>query len=119
MSRTRIVGGKITEIVHGDYNIYSASDIIFNSEKSVIPNGKQGVVIGNKVEKQPPHSREEELRITEVKNEDNNDAIPGQRKRYKVVSYNVDKNKVSEEDKKKIKWAIKIEEKIEPLQKKR
>ena len=51
MSRTRIVGGKITEIVHGDYNIYSASDIIFNSEKSVIPNGKQGIVIGNKVEK--------------------------------------------------------------------
>ena len=51
MSRTRIVGGKITEIVHGDYNIYSASDIIFNSEKSVIPNGKQGVIIGNKVEK--------------------------------------------------------------------
>ena len=51
MSRTRIVGGKITEIIHGDYNIYSASDIIFNSEKSVIPNGKQGVIIGNKVEK--------------------------------------------------------------------
>ena len=51
MSRTRIVGGKITEIVHGDYNIYSASDIIFNSEKTVIPNGKQGIVIGNKVEK--------------------------------------------------------------------
>ena len=51
MSRTRIVGGKITEIVHGDYNIYSASDIIFNSEKTVIPNGKQGVIIGNKVEK--------------------------------------------------------------------
>ena len=51
MSRTRIVGGKITEIVHGDYNIYSASDIIFNSEKTVIPNGKKGIVIGNKVEK--------------------------------------------------------------------
>lgn len=53
MSRTRIVGGKITEIVGGDYNIYSASDIIFNSGKSVIPNGKQGVVIGNILTKAP------------------------------------------------------------------
>ena len=51
MSRIRIVGGKITEIVGGDYNIYSASDIVFNSGKSVITNGKQGVVIGNKVKK--------------------------------------------------------------------
>ena len=36
-----------TEII-----IYILRLIFFNSEKSVVPNGKQGMIIGNKVEKQ-------------------------------------------------------------------
>ena len=47
MSRTRIVGGKITEIVHGDYTIYSEGDIIYNSAKAVTFEGKEGIVYGD------------------------------------------------------------------------
>lgn len=47
MSRTRIVGGKITEIVHGDYNIYSEGDIVYNSAKAVTFEGKEGIVYGD------------------------------------------------------------------------
>ncbi|MFK7079624.1 hypothetical protein V3470_14390 [Flavobacterium oreochromis] len=53
MSRTRIVGGKITEIVGGDYKIYSAENIEINSQKHISINGNEnGVTYGNP--KKPP-----------------------------------------------------------------
>lgn len=48
MSRIRIIGGKLTEIVEGDYNIYSEADIVYNSATEVIETGvKNGVSYGN------------------------------------------------------------------------
>ncbi|ANO48718.1 hypothetical protein Pf1_00470 [Flavobacterium columnare] len=48
MSRTRIVGGKITEIVGGEYNIYSKGPIILTSlEGSVNITARQGITHGN------------------------------------------------------------------------
>ncbi|WP_315047698.1 hypothetical protein [Capnocytophaga sputigena] len=90
MSRIRIVGGKITEIVGGDYNIYSASDIVFNSGKSVITNGKQGVVIGNKVKKPT-------LYVKDLK-ADKPEAQPNEKVTFTVTQYS--QEKVSENDKK-------------------
>jgi hypothetical protein len=47
MSRTRTVGGKITEIVGGDYKIYSKGNITYNSNKSITFTGKEnGVTFG-------------------------------------------------------------------------
>ncbi|MFK7050956.1 hypothetical protein FLACOL_02463 [Flavobacterium columnare] len=46
MSRTRIVGGKITEIVGGEYNIYSTGNIIYNSQKEVTETAKEGIKYG-------------------------------------------------------------------------
>ena len=108
MSRIRIVGGKITEIVGGDYNIYSASDIVFNSGKSVITNGKQGVVIGNKVKKPT-------LYVKDLK-ADKPEAQPNEKVTFTVTQYS--QEKVSENDKKRIQWAIKIDDKQEVLKEK-
>ncbi|AEW85591.1 hypothetical protein V8245_06470 [Flavobacterium columnare] len=48
MSRTRIVGGKITEIVGGEYNIYSEGPITLTSlEGSVNITARQGITHGN------------------------------------------------------------------------
>ncbi len=47
MSRTRIVGGKITEYVKGDYNIYSEGDIVYNSNSEINFTGEEkGVTYG-------------------------------------------------------------------------
>lgn len=46
MSRTRTIGGKLTEIVGGDYNIYSDSDIVYNSAKTISITGEKGVAFG-------------------------------------------------------------------------
>ncbi|QDP85767.1 hypothetical protein FNJ88_09495 [Chryseobacterium sp. SNU WT5] len=48
MSRTRIVKGKITEIIGGDYNIFSESSIIDNAAEFVTEKGeKSGVSYGS------------------------------------------------------------------------
>ncbi|WP_375605402.1 hypothetical protein [Flavobacterium davisii] len=48
MSRTRIVKGKITEIVGGEYNIYSNENIVLTSlEGSVTANAGQGITHRN------------------------------------------------------------------------
>ena len=48
MSRTRIIKGKLTEIVHRDYNIYSASSIIDNAAGEITEKGvEKGVSYGN------------------------------------------------------------------------
>lgn len=53
MSRTRIVKGKITEIIGGDYNIFSESSIIDNAAEFVTEKGeKSGVSYGSP--KTPP-----------------------------------------------------------------
>jgi len=53
MSRTRIVGGKITKIVGEDFKIFSKGNITFNSNDEVVFNGKKnGVSHSNP--KQPP-----------------------------------------------------------------
>lgn len=53
MSRTRIVKGKITEIIGGDYNIFSESSIIDNAAEFVTEKGeKSGVNYGSP--KTPP-----------------------------------------------------------------
>jgi hypothetical protein len=49
MSRIRIVKGKIIEITHGEYNIYSASDITY-SARQIIQTGKEGGVVYGKPE---------------------------------------------------------------------
>ena len=57
MSRTRIIGGKLTEIVGGDHNIYSASSIVTNSAKTITETGvEKGVTYGEPKDlpKQPP-----------------------------------------------------------------
>jgi hypothetical protein len=47
MSRTRIIGGKLTEIIGGDYNIYSEGDIVYNSGKTITFTGEEnGVTFG-------------------------------------------------------------------------
>ena len=53
MSRTRIIGGKLTEIIGGDYNIYSTGNIVYNSAKTITFTGEEnGVVFGEP--KDPP-----------------------------------------------------------------
>ncbi|MCS4305089.1 hypothetical protein [Chryseobacterium sp. BIGb0232] len=47
MSRTRIVKGKITEIVENDYNIFSESNIVDNAAEMVTDKGERnGVIYG-------------------------------------------------------------------------
>lgn len=47
MSRTRIVKGKITEVVEKDYNIFSESNIIYNAAEMVTEKGEtKGVSYG-------------------------------------------------------------------------
>ena len=46
MSRTRIVGGKITEIIGGDYKIYSKGPIEYISNDEIIITGKNGITYG-------------------------------------------------------------------------
>jgi hypothetical protein len=46
MSRTRIIGGKLTEIIGGDYNIYSDGDIVYNSAKTINITGEEGISFG-------------------------------------------------------------------------
>lgn len=48
MSRTRTIGGKLTEIIGGDYNIYSTGDIVYNSAKTITFKGEEnGVTFGD------------------------------------------------------------------------
>ncbi len=61
MSRTRIVGGKLTEVVDGDYNIYSASSIITISTKTITQTGLEKGVFFGEPKEQP--------RLEEAKNE--------------------------------------------------
>lgn len=51
MSRTRIVKGKITEVVEKDYNIFSESNIIDNANESVTDKGEKNGVSYRMVEK--------------------------------------------------------------------
>lgn len=47
MSRTRIVKGKITEVVEKDYNIFSESNIIYKAAEMVTEKGEtKGVSYG-------------------------------------------------------------------------
>ena len=47
MSRTRNIGGKYTEIIGGDYNIYSEGDIVYNSTKTINFTAENGVTFGS------------------------------------------------------------------------
>jgi hypothetical protein len=53
MSRTRIVAGKITEIIGNDYNIYSVENIEFHSQVQVTETAKEGIKFGEP-QKAPP-----------------------------------------------------------------
>jgi hypothetical protein len=46
MSRIRIIGGKLTEIIGGDYIIYSAGDIITNSNSTITETATEGTFYG-------------------------------------------------------------------------
>jgi hypothetical protein len=46
MSRTRIVRGKVTEIIEGDYNIYSTGDIVDNSLEEITETSSEGIEYG-------------------------------------------------------------------------
>jgi uncharacterized cupin superfamily protein len=46
MSRTRIIGGKLTEIVGGDHIIYSAGDIVTNSNGIISETAVEGTTYG-------------------------------------------------------------------------
>ena len=46
MSRTRIVGGKLTEIIGGDHIIYSAGDIVTNSSSTISETAAEGTFYG-------------------------------------------------------------------------
>lgn len=54
MSRTRIVGGKYTIKVGGDYNMYSASDIITTAGKEIIETSDEGIFWGDNPKLPPP-----------------------------------------------------------------
>jgi predicted chitinase len=46
MSRTRIVGGKITEIVGGNYTIYAKESIIYNAATTITETAEGGISFG-------------------------------------------------------------------------
>lgn len=46
MSRTRIIGGEITEIIGGDHIIYSAGDIVTNSSSTISETAAEGTFYG-------------------------------------------------------------------------
>lgn len=55
MSRTRIVKGKLTEIIGGDYNIYSTSNIVDNAVGEIREKGEEkGVGYGDSKDLPPP-----------------------------------------------------------------
>lgn len=65
MSRTRIVGGKITEKIGGDYKIYSKGDIVYNAVGPITMTGVENGVTFGKPEK-PPKIKITDLKVTKV-----------------------------------------------------
>ncbi len=65
MSRTRIVGGKITEIVGGNYSIYAKESIIYNAATTITETAEGGISFGEP--KDPPSiSSAFEYFVTEI-----------------------------------------------------
>jgi uncharacterized repeat protein (TIGR01451 family) len=60
MSRTRIVGGKITEIVGGNYNIYAKESIIYNAGTTITETAEGVISFG---EPKDPPKREENTNL--------------------------------------------------------
>lgn len=58
MSRTRIVKGRIRELVGGDYKLYSKSDIIYTASGQIIQTGiERGVSYGEPGEQPKAETR--------------------------------------------------------------
>lgn len=106
MSRTRIVKGNITKIIGGNYKRYSKEDIV-NIGSKVIQVGKEGGVTYGEPEEVPLQKNSTVL-IVEVKGE--KESLPGKEITYKVTRFNI---QPTEEDKKRIRWVVKVDDKKE------
>ncbi|WP_455151688.1 DUF3289 family protein [Capnocytophaga sp.] len=117
MSRTRIVGGVYTKITGGDYKMYTEGDTIISAAgKNDFANAEK-VIIGTNPEKMDFRGKGGTLLITKVESEPKGDVSPNQKVTYKVTQYNFSE-KVTEADKNRIQWAIKIDDKQEVLKEK-
>ena len=117
MSRTRIVGGVYTKITGGDYKMYTEGDTIITAAgKNDFANAEK-VIIGTNPEKMDFRGKGGTLLITKVESEPKGDVSPNQKVTYKVTQYNFSE-KVTEADKNRIQWAIKIDDKQEVLKEK-
>lgn len=117
MSRTRIVGGVYTKITGGDYKMYTEGDTIITAAgKNDFANADK-VIIGTNPEKMDFRGKGGTLLITKVESEPKGDVSPNQKVTYKVTQYNFSE-KVTEADKNRIQWAIKIDDKQEVLKEK-
>ena len=54
MTRTRIVGGKITETTGGNYNIYTKESIVYSAASIITETGVESGVSYGSPEKAPP-----------------------------------------------------------------
>ena len=117
MSRTRIVGGVYTKITGGDYKMYTEGDTIISAAgKNDFANAEK-VIIGTNPKKMNFRGKGGTLLITKVESEPKGDVSPNQKVTYKVTQYNFSE-KVTEADKNRIQWAIKIDDKQEVLKEK-
>lgn len=116
MSRTRIVGGVYTKITGGDYKMYTEGDTIISAAgKNDFANAEK-VIIGTNPEKMNFRGKGGTLLITKVESEPKGEVLPNQKVIYKVTEYS--EKEVTENDKNRIQWAIKIDDKQEVLKEK-
>ena len=116
MSRTRIVGGVYTKITGGDYKMYTEGDTIISAAgKNDFANAEK-VIIGTNPEKINFRGKGGTLLITKVESEPKGEVLPNQKVIYKVTEYS--EKEVTENDKNRIQWAIKIDDKQENLKSK-
>mgnify|MGYP003605045532 CR=1 FL=1 len=65
MSRTRIIGGELTEIIGGDHIIYSAGDIVTNSSSTISETAAEGTFYG-KPEIYEPVEKKVGVKVTAI-----------------------------------------------------
>lgn len=118
MSRTRIVGGVYTKITGGDYKMYTEGNTIISAAGKNDFANAENIIIGTNPEKMNFRGKGGTLLITKVESEPKGEVLPNQKVIYKVTEYSVPKEKVTENDKRRIQWAIKIDDKPEVLKEK-
>lgn len=115
MSRTRIVGGVYTKITGGDYKMYTEGDTIITAAGKNDFANAENIIIGTNPEKMNFRGKGGTLLITKVESEPKGEVLPNEKLTFCVTEYSVPKEKVTENDKKRIQWAIKIDDQQEVL----